>query len=44
MTTAKLMNQEGLSFKFENTSDVLGVLVGDTFDNKIEMFVMGLHR
>jgi hypothetical protein len=39
----KLMNQEGLLFKLKNISDVLGVLVGDTFDYKIEMFVVGLH-
>jgi hypothetical protein len=38
------MNQEGLSFKFEDISDVLGVLVGNTFDYNIEMFVVGLHH
>jgi hypothetical protein len=38
------MNREGLSLKFEDISDVLGVLVGHIFNHKIEMHLVGFHR
>jgi euchromatic histone-lysine N-methyltransferase len=40
----KVMNKEGLSLKFEDIGTVPGVLVGDTFDYRTEMYVVGLHR
>ncbi|KAG0616455.1 hypothetical protein M758_5G117100 [Ceratodon purpureus] len=40
----KQMNDEGLSFKFEESGDVPGVIVGDRFDYRSEMYVVGLHR
>lgn len=44
LAAMKQMNQEGLSFKFKDSGDVPGVIVGDTFDYRSEMFVVGLHR
>jgi hypothetical protein len=44
LPTMKLMNEEGLSLKFEGIGDVLGVLVGDTFNYRTEMYVVGLHH
>ena len=35
------MNQEELFLKFEDISDVLGVLLGDTLNYIIKMFVVG---
>jgi euchromatic histone-lysine N-methyltransferase len=40
----KLMNEEGLSLKFEGIGDVLGVLVGNSFNYRTKMYVVGLHR
>jgi hypothetical protein len=38
------MNRKGLSLKFKDIGDVLCVLVGDTFNYKIERFLVGFHR
>lgn len=40
----KQMNMDSSSFKFEGLGPVPGVEVGDTFDYRAEMFVVGLHR
>ena len=39
----KLMNEEGLSLKFEGIGDVPRVLVEDTFNYRIEIYVVGLY-
>lgn len=39
----KYMNKFGLSSEFRGLGDTPGVLVGDKFDYRSEMFVVGLH-
>lgn len=40
----KLMNIASSSFKFDGFGTVPGIQVGDTFDYRAEMYVVGLHR